>query len=79
MPKSFFPENIPAAPSSTRRSFVALAAATPLLAAAAAVLTRRPPATPALPEPRAVDAVPESGSYHETEHIRRYYRSAKYF
>lgn len=67
------------APSPTRRTMVAIAAAAPLLAAAATLLTRRPPAAAVLPEIPIKDALIESVGYHETEHIRRYYRSAKYF
>lgn len=62
-------------PDSTRRSFLR---AVPLgaLAVAAAARARAPgapaqPGAPAAPQP--------AQGYHETEHIRRYYRTAAYW
>ena len=68
-----------AAPGVNRRTVVAIAASAPLVAAAVSLLTRRPAVAAALPDIPAAEAVVESAGYHETDHIRRYYRSAKYF
>jgi hypothetical protein len=60
-------------PDSTRRTFLR---AFPLgaLAVAAAARARGAPAQPAAP------AAPQPAQgYHETEHIRRYYRTAAYW
>ena len=68
-----------AAPDETRRAVVAVAACTPLLAAAVALFNRRPTE---IVTPVAAPSAPvqtDSVGYHETEHIRRYYRSTKYF
>ena len=66
------PVNLP------RRQFLAVAAAAPAVAVCA--LLSRPrdlplAAPPTLPEDESGDDV----GYHETEHVRRYYRSAGYF
>lgn len=57
-----------------RRTFLAAAACLPALAAGL-LLTRREQA--AIPETATPDE-PASSDYHETEHIRKYYRSARY-
>ncbi|HEY8608049.1 MAG TPA: formate dehydrogenase [Noviherbaspirillum sp.] len=65
------------APAVRRRSFLAAALCLPVAAAAAALVARRAaplPAASPLPEDK-----PTGGGYHETEHIRKYYRSAAYF
>ena len=68
-----------AAPNGARRTMVAVAACTPLLAAAAALFKQRP-AEIVMPAMAPATAGPaDQVGYHETEHIRRYYRSAKYF
>ena len=68
-----------ATPDGTRRTMVAVAAFTPLLAAAAALFKQRP-AEVVMPAAVAATSMPaDQVGYHETEHIRRYYRSAKYF
>ena len=61
-------------PTLSRRSFLAAAVCVPALAIGA-VLTRgaAPAPTVALPD----DEAPRAG-YHETEHIRSYYRSAAF-
>jgi len=62
---------------SRRRGFLAAAAALPALAVAALVARRHAPpaALPADPAPQ-----PPTGSgYRETEHVRKYYRTAGYF
>ena len=56
-----------------RRNLLAAAACTPLAATAAARL----PVAPAAPAAPAVEPQPPRlATYHETEHVRRYYRSA---
>lgn len=57
-----------------RRLFIAAAACTPALAVAA-LINRRPAATVA-PLPEKSIPAPASQGYHETEHIRKYYRLA---
>ncbi len=79
MPEGFFPESAPMPPSSTRRTLVALAASAPLLAAAASLLSKQGSTAPVFPPVPATDTSTESAGYHETDHIRRYYRSTKYF
>lgn len=55
-----------------RRNLLAAAACTPLAATAA-----RLPVAPAAPAvPAAEPQPPRPATYHETEHVRRYYRSA---
>jgi hypothetical protein len=63
-------------PDPARRS---LLKAAPLGAlAVAAVATGHAEAAPPAPAPQAEPAAPAKG-YHETEHIRRYYRTAAYW
>ena len=61
-----------------RRSFLGTAVCVPAVAAAVtAGLTRR--AEP-VPIPAALPAArPDGVGYHETEHVRKFYRSAGYF
>lgn len=60
-----------------RRQFLTVAVAAP--AAAACALLSRPRAAQAA-APVADNHVPDENlGYHETEHVRRYYRSAAYF
>ena len=73
------PESAVAAPDGTRRALVAVAACTPVLAAAMAILRRRAPAATTVAAPVPAAPAAEDVGYHETDHIRRYYRSAKYF
>lgn len=63
-------------PAVKRRSFLAVAAMLPAAAVAAAVASRA--RAPAAVEPAATAAAPAASGYHETEHIRKYYRSAEY-
>jgi hypothetical protein len=58
-----------------RRNLLAAAACTPLAAAAAAAL-RGPEPQPTPAAPVAEAQPPRPATYHETEHTRRYYRSA---
>lgn len=60
-------------PRLPRRNLLAALACTPL-AAAAAVRGREPLPAPSQPAPEAPP--PGPATYHETEHVRRYYRSA---
>jgi hypothetical protein len=56
----------------TRRGFLAVAACAPVLVAGALLARRAVPALPAVP----VEADEQPGvGYHETEHIRTYYRT----
>lgn len=57
-----------------RRNLLAAAACTPL--AAAAALRGHEPAPVAPAAPAAEPQPPRPATYHETEHARRYYRSA---
>lgn len=59
-----------------RRSFLAAALGVPAAAVAASWLARRK-AQP-LPEAEPAATAPASSGYHETEHIRKYYRSADF-
>ena len=68
-----------ATPDGTRRTMVAVAACTPLLAAAAALFKQRPAEIVMPAVVPAASGPADQVGYHETEHIRRYYRSAKYF
>jgi hypothetical protein len=56
-----------------RRNLLAAAACTPLAAAAA---LRGPEPRPTAAAPVAEAQPPRPATYHETEHTRRYYRSA---
>lgn len=57
-----------------RRNLLAAAACTPLAVAAS---LRGPEASPVPLAPAAPEAQPpRPATYHETEHVRRYYRSA---
>lgn len=66
-------------PSSTldtkRRTLLAAAVCAPAVAAGA-LLSRQQPVAP--PVSTAADPEPPGTGYHETEHIRKYYRSAAY-
>lgn len=62
-------------PDSTRRSLLKAAPLGALAVAAAA--GAREAEVPATPAPKQEDAKPRG--YHETEHIRRYYRTAAYW
>lgn len=62
-----------AAPDKARRSFLKA-----MPAGALAVIATRAPAAEAAPVAQAAEAATASG-YHETEHIRRYYRTAAYW
>lgn len=58
-----------------RRTLLAAIGSAP--AVVAVMLARRQPLEQALPLPAQDDEdVPDSVGYHETEHIRKYYRSA---
>lgn len=66
----------------SRRAFVAASVCAPALAVAALVAAREaarstPAGAPAAALP-AADASPAARGYHETEHIRTYYRTAAY-
>ncbi|MES2760298.1 MAG: formate dehydrogenase [Pseudomonadota bacterium] len=60
----------------TRRSFLRAAGGAGALGALAAVAAEST-AAPAVAAP--VAAAPEPAGYHETEHIRQYYRTARYW
>ena len=66
-----------AQPDGARRAIVAVAASTPLIAAAVALFRRRPAETVAPLAAPGVLPPADNVGYHETEHIRRYYRSTK--
>lgn len=57
-----------------RRNLLAALACTPVAAAAATAGRVAPPAEPLPAKPQADPSQP--ATYHETEHTRRYYRSA---
>jgi len=59
---------------SRRRALLAAIGSTPV--AAAVLLTKRQTLARELALPEAEEHVPDSVGYHETEHIRKYYRSA---
>jgi hypothetical protein len=65
------------APASAKRRTLLTAAVCAPAIAVGALLTRQKNLA-ALPAP-APDATPAGVGYHETEHIRKYYRSAAYF
>lgn len=65
------------APAIKRRSFLAAALGMSAAAVAAAIAARH--RAPVAVAPAAVAEPAAAGSYHETEHIRKYYRSAAYF
>jgi len=69
------PEYQPADPQ--RRGFLRAAGGAGALGALAAVAGQAP-AAPAVAAPVAVEAAASVG-YHETEHIRHYYRTARYW
>lgn len=72
------PKLLETPPSLPRRQFLAAAAAVPAVAVCA--LLSRPQEVPAVTPVAPVE--PASGDdvgYHETEHVRRYYRSAAGF
>jgi hypothetical protein len=58
-----------------RRTFLGIATLAPAVAAAALLATRRPPDKVPLARP---DDGSASVGYHETEHVRTYYRCAGY-
>lgn len=59
-----------------RRTLLAAIGTTPV--AAAVLLTQRQHLAQAVPLPDKLKNAPESTGYHETEHIRKYYRSAEF-
>lgn len=67
----------PKAPDPKRRSFLRAAGGAGALGALAAVAGEAPAAEVA-PVPQAAAEAPQAG-YHETEHIRQYYRTARYW
>lgn len=60
-----------------RRTLLTAAACAPAIAVAA-LLARRSSAETVVPAPVQEEDVPHSSGYHETEHIRKYYRSAAF-
>lgn len=64
----------------TRRSFLRAAGGAGALGALAAVAAESAAAPVAAPVTAPVTAAPaEPAGYHETEHIRQYYRTARYW
>ncbi|MEC4717861.1 formate dehydrogenase [Noviherbaspirillum sp. CPCC 100848] len=61
-----------------RRIFLTAAACAPVVAVAA-LITRTQSAPEVLVPEVSADKTAGSVGYHETEHIRKYYRSAAYF
>lgn len=61
-----------------RRIFLGAAACAPVVAVAA-LITRTQSAPEVLVPAVSPDKTASSVGYHETEHIRKYYRSAAYF
>lgn len=61
-----------------RRIFLSAAACVPVVAVTA-LLTRTQGAPEVLVPEASLDKKADSVGYHETEHIRKYYRSAAYF
>jgi hypothetical protein len=59
-----------------RRTLLAAIGTTPV--AAAVLLTQRQRLAQAVPLPDEAAQVPDSAGYHETEHIRKYYRSVEF-
>lgn len=64
------------APTVKRRSFLAVALGVPTAALAATWLARRK--VQPLPASEPAEDKPAGSGYHETDHIRRYYRSVDF-
>ena len=60
-----------------RRGFLRAAGGAGALGALAVAAGQAPAATP--PEPAAAPEAAKPAGYHETEHIRQYYRTARYW
>lgn len=61
--------------NSKRRVFLSAAVSIPAIAVVTLLTRQKAVTTASLPEAR---SIPAGTGYHETEHIRKYYRSAAY-
>jgi hypothetical protein len=66
-------------PDPRRRNFLRAAGGAGALATLAAVAGESHATVAATPAPVAAAAAAEPAGYHETEHIRQYYRTARYW